>query len=313
MERRHLGKDGPEVSSVGLGCWAIGGDSWGPVDDRESENAIRRAVDLGIDFIDTADVYGLGRGEEVVGRAIRGLRDRVFLATKGGLEWDASGKVREKGTRAHLRAALERSLKRLGVEQVDLYQVHWPDPETPVEESVEAVAELRREGKTRFIGVSNFSAGQMSRALAASSVHSLQPPYSLLNRKIESEILPLCAREGVGVCVYGPLARGLLTGKYRQAPEFPKGDIRASDPRFRAEGFRAAVRLVEALREAASALGRTPAQVAIRWVLENPAVSVAIAGAKTAAQVEENAGAAGWTMPPEIHERLATAPRSASP
>ncbi len=298
METRTLGRRGPALSVIGFGAWAIGGGdwafSWGPQDDAESIAAIRRALDLGVTWIDTAAVYGLGHSEEVVGRAIAGLRPRPFVATKCGLVWDGRGNIRNDLRPASIRREVEASLRRLGVDAIDLYQCHWPDPATPVEESWQAMAALRDEGKVRYIGVSNFDVPLLRRCLAVRHVDSLQPPYSLLRREVERELLPFCAEHGIGVVAYSPMESGLLTGRFDPARLAPD-DWRRRHPAFAPPLLERNRAFVERLGALAARRGKTAGQLAIAWVLRQPAVTSAIVGARRPDQVDENVGGAGWT------------------
>jgi aryl-alcohol dehydrogenase-like predicted oxidoreductase len=305
MERRPLGNSGIEISVIGLGTWAMGKRSWGRVDDADSSSAIRKSLDLGINLIDTAPVYGFGHSERVVGLAIQGLRNKAVIATKCGLAWDeASGRIWNDGSKAGVIAQTEGSLKRLGVDWIDLMQVHWPDPIRPVAETMAALVQLREQGKIRAIGLSNYSVEQMRAALECGPVHSLQPPYSLLNREIENEILPFCRQQGIAVLAYSPMAKGILTGKYEKEATFSEDDVRDRDPNFSGERFHRNLEVVAGLREVGAQVGRSPAQVAVNWVIAQPGLTCAICGAKTPVQVSENAGAAGWSLSPEQIDHL---------
>lgn len=298
MEKRMLGKNGPMISVIGFGGWAIGGSwgyGWGPVDDNESIRAINRAIDLGINWIDTAAVYGLGHSEEVVGRAVRGKRNRVFIATKCGLVWDKRGAVRNNLKPSSIRKEIEASLRRLGTDYIDLYQIHWPDPSTPVEDAWETLIRIQEEGKARYIGVSNFDVPLLKRCMRIKHVQSLQPPYSMIMRKIEDEILPFCKENGIGVVAYSPLQSGLLTGRFdirRLAPD----DWRRGSPMFREPFLSKALAFVERIRPIAARYNKTVSQLAIAWVLRNPAITSAIVGARSVNQVEENVGGAGFEI-----------------
>ncbi|MGA9116280.1 MAG: aldo/keto reductase [Bacteroidota bacterium] len=294
MHTRELGRGGPLCSEIGFGAWAIGGPwryGWGKTDDAVSEAAIRRALEEGVNWIDTAAVYGLGRSEEVVGRAVRGLRDRVFIATKCGQIWDAAGNVRTHAGAGSIRAEMEASLRRLGTEYVDLYQIHWPDRETPVEESWTEMARLRAEGKTRFIGVCNFGVDLLERCTRIERVQSLQPIYNLLERGIEREILPYCRREGIGVVAYSPMQSGLLTGSFDMR-RLPPDDWRvALSEKFREPGLSRGLALVEFLRPMAARYGVSVGRLAVAWVLHQEGITSAIVGARTPLQAAENAAA----------------------
>jgi aryl-alcohol dehydrogenase-like predicted oxidoreductase len=300
MEYRKLDGTAYEVSVIGMGCWAIGGLGWGEVNDAESEAAIKRALDLGVNFVDTAAVYGAGRSERVVGRAIKGRRERVVVATKCGILWGVPGDVTSltrNASKAMILRECDESLARLGVEAIDLYQIHWPDGQTPIAEMMEAMTALVAAGKIRAIGVSNFSVAQLEEARAHAPVASVQPPYSLLRRDIELELLPYCAAHGVGVLAYSPLQKGLLTGKHTAQARFSDDDVRTMwEKNFKGERLLECLRFVEVLRELGARRGKTPAQVAINWVIHRPGVTLAICGAKRPAQVEDNAGAVGWRL-----------------
>jgi len=305
MEARQLGKSDLNITPVGYGAWAIGGGgwqfAWGAQDDNDSIAAIHRALELGVNWIDTAAVYGLGHSEEVVARALKtwsGAKPYIF--TKCGLSWDAQGKV-EKVLRADsISREVEDSLRRLAVDTIDLYQIHWPpEPDSPeLEEGWSILAALQRQGKVRWIGVSNFNVKQMRRAQSIALIASLQPPYSLINRGVEEDILPYCLREGIGVIVYSPMASGLLTGAMtrERAAKLPKDDWRSSDPEFREPRLSRNLALVEHLREIGKRHGRPPGQVAVAWTLRNPAVTGAIVGARNARQADGVMGAGEFQL-----------------
>ena len=306
METRQLGKDGPFLTEIGLGTWAIGGPwswGWGKQDDRESVAAIRRALELGVNWIDTAAVYGLGHAEEVVAQAIEGRRHEVFLATKCGLVWDDRGRVRNNLEPESIRREAEESLRRLKTDVIDLYQIHWPDPNASIRRAWETMVKLQKAGKVRYIGVSNFDVPQLKQCLKVAPVQSLQPPYSLVRREIEEEILPFCRENGIGVVVYSPMASGLLTGKYdpnRLAPD----DWRRKVDDFVEPKVTRFLKLVEKIRPIAARHGKTVGNLAVAWTLMNPAVTSAIVGARNVQQVEENIQAAGWRLTPEEMEEI---------
>ena len=283
----------------------MGGDdwafSWGPQDDQESIQAVHRAIELGINWIDTAAVYGLGHCEEVVGRAFRGMRVRPIVATKCERCWDEHGQIRGCLKRASVKAEAEASLRRLGIDRIDLYQIHWPQPDDDLEEGWAAIAELIREGKVRYGGVSNFGLAQLKRLQPIHPVASLQPPYSMLVRDVEAELLPYCAANRIGVVVYSPMQKGLLTGRItpERVAALPADDHRRRDPQFRQPLLGANLELVEGLRRVAEKSGRTAAQLAVAWVLLRPEVTAAIVGARRPSQIEETIAAADWELSQE--------------
>jgi aryl-alcohol dehydrogenase-like predicted oxidoreductase len=295
METRKLGNSDLHITRVGYGAWAIGGSgwkfAWGSQDDNDSIAAIHRALELGVNWIDTAAVYGLGHSEEVVGRALKSWHgSRPYVFTKCGRSWDAQGNVGI-GLRADLiRREIEDSLRRLSVDVVDLYQIHWPpNPDSPqLEEAWSTLANLKREGKVRWIGVSNFNVQQLRRAQTIAPVTSLQPRYSLVHREIEHDILPYCLREGIGVIVYSPMASGLLTGAMtrERAAKLPADDWRGRHPDFTEPNLSHNLALVERLRAIANRHNRSVGEVAIAWTLHHPGVTGAIVGARNAQQAE---------------------------
>ncbi|HXM22391.1 MAG TPA: aldo/keto reductase [Terriglobales bacterium] len=283
------------ITPVGYGAWAIGGGGWqwgwGAQDDSDSIAAIQRALELGVNWIDTAAAYGLGHSEEVVGRALKAWNGaKPYIFTKCGLRWDAQGNVRKVLHADSICREVDDSLRRLAVDTIDLYQIHWPpEPDSPeLEEGWSILSALRRQGKVRWIGVSNFDVKQMRRAESIAPLTSLQPPYSLINRGVEKDILPYCLREAIGVIVYSPMASGLLAGAMtrERIANLPKDDWRKSDPEFTEPKLSRNLALVEHLREIGKHHGRSPGEVAIAWVLRNPAVTGAIVGARNARQAD---------------------------
>jgi aryl-alcohol dehydrogenase-like predicted oxidoreductase len=306
MITRKLGNSDLEITPIGFGAWAVGGAwefGWGVQDDADSIAAIHRALELGVNWIDTAAIYGLGHSEEVVARALEEWKGaRPFVFTKCGMIWDAAGKVDYSLRAASIRREVEASLRRLRTDVIDLYQIHWPADD--LEETVEGwttLAALQREGKVRWIGVSNFSAEELAKAQSIAPITSLQPPYSLIKRDVEKEQLPWCAREGVGVIVYSPMASGLLTGAMtrERAASFPEGDWRKKNPEFQEPKLTANLALVERLRAVGARHGKSPGETAIAWTLRNPAVTGAIVGGRNAKQVEGIAGGADFRLTPE--------------
>lgn len=286
-----LGATGMEISRVGYGAWAIGGagwwHAWGDQDDEQSIEAIRRAVELGINWVDTAPIYGLGHSEEVVGRALQGLDDRPYVFTKASL-YEKDGAVAHSLKRDSIRREVEASLSRLQLDAIDVYQVHWPDPDEDVEEGWTTFAELKSEGLVRHIGVSNFDVAQLRRAQAIAPVETLQPPYSLIERAIEDEILPFAEQEGIGVVCYSPMASGLLSGAMtaERIAALPDNDWRKHDPRFQEPELSRNLAIVARLQTVAERHGTTPGAIAVAWTLRNPAVHGSIVGFRRPDQVE---------------------------
>jgi aryl-alcohol dehydrogenase-like predicted oxidoreductase len=298
MKTKQLGKSDLFITPIGFGAWAIGGSgwqfAWGGQDDRESVAAIWEALDAGINWIDTAAVYGLGHSEEVVARALEGISRRPYVFTKCSMVWDEHRQIGHSLKAESIRRECEASLRRLGVDAIDLYQVHWPDPAEDIEEGWATLAALKEEGKVRHIGVSNFNVEQMKRAQAIAPITSLQPPYSLLHREVEAEILPYAARENIGVIAYSPMASGLLTGAMtpERIASLPADDWRKHHADYQEPRLSRNLRLVRLLRAIGRLHGRTPAEVAVAWVLHNPAVTGAIVGARRPGQVRGVVGAA---------------------
>ena len=300
IETVRFGKTDLLVSPLVLGTWVTGGWAWGGADEKEALAAVMRALELGINFIDTAPVYGFGKSEEIVGRAIKECgREKVVVATKCGLEWDEKERIRRNSSPGRILQEVDDSLKRIGVDCIDLYQIHWPDPAVAFEDSMKTMFKIREQGKIRHIGVSNFSRSQIERIMRLGEVYSLQPSYNMFEREAEKELLPFCLENEIAVLGYGGLCRGLLTGKFKGDERFPRGDLRRTDPKFKPDRFKIYVKAVDAIKPIAASYGKSPAQFALRWALHQPGVTCVIAGARTARQAEDNAGALGWTIKPE--------------
>jgi aryl-alcohol dehydrogenase-like predicted oxidoreductase len=297
-----LGATGLEITRIGFGAWAIGGGGWefgwGPQQDDESIAAIHRALDLGVNWIDTAAAYGFGRSEQIVGRALHGLSERPYVFTKCSLLDDGTRHVRHSLKRDSILREAEGSLRRLGVDAIDLYQIHWPVPDEDIEEGWSAMAELKERGLVRHIGVSNFSASQLRRIQPVAPVETIQPPYSLIDRAAEAEILPLAQRDEIGVIVYSPMGSGLLTGGItaERIAAMPGDDWRKTDPRFTEPQLSRHLALAARLQAVAARHGSTPGAVAAAWTLRNPAVDGAIAGFRRPAQVDPVLDAAGLEL-----------------
>ncbi len=310
MESRRLGKNGPMGSALGLGCMGMS-EFYGPTDEAESIATIHRALELGINFLDTADMYGPFKNEELVGRAIRDRRDRVFLATKFGIVRTADPNVRHvSGKPEYVRSACEASLRRLGVSTIDLYYQHRVNPGTPIEDTVGEMARLVKEGKVRFIGLSEPSAATLRRAYKIHPITALQNEYSLWTRDPEPEILPTCRELGVGLVPYSPLGRGFLTGRIKRTDELAADDFRRQAPRFEGENLRKNLELVKRIEELAAKKHCTPAQLALAWVLAQGPDIVPIPGTKRRKYLEENLGALSVRLSPaDLQQIAAIAPR----
>ena len=302
MHTRPLGNSDLHITPLGIGAWAMGGGgwafAWGSQDDQDSTAAIHAALDAGINWIDTAAIYGLGHSEEVVGRALAGRANRPYVFTKCERVWDQDRKIGKSLKADSIRREVEASLRRLNIDVIDLYQIHWPEPEEDVEEGWSTLAALKTEGKVRWIGVSNFNAAQMRRAQAIAPVTSLQPPYSMLSPEIEESILPHAAAHNIGVIVYSPMKSGMLSGKMtrERIAAMPEDDFRRRTAPFNEPKLTRNLELVELLRSIGQRHGRTPGEVAIAWTLRNPTVTAAIVGMRSAAQVEGVIGAAEFRL-----------------
>jgi len=286
------------ASRIALGTWAVGGTMWGGSEEQESVRTIHAALDRGINLIDTAPVYGFGRSEEIVGKALaqNGRREKVILATKVGIEWRNGSLVRNTSRERILRE-VEDSLRRLQTSYIDIYQVHWPDPLVPIEETAETMSRLFQEGKIRAVGVSNYSPQQMDRFRAVAPLHTDQPPYNLFERQIDRDVLPYLRENGISTLVYGPLCRGLLTGKMKADTQFTGDDLRKVDPKFQPPRFGQYLRAVELLDQFAQKnYGKRVIDLAIRWALDQPGVSVALWGARHPEQVQTVDNVDGWKL-----------------
>ena len=314
MQTVKFGKTGMEITPVGFGSWAIGGSgwaaAWGPQDDEEAVGAIRRAVELGMNWVDTAAVYGLGHSEELVAQALKGIpeAERPYVFTKCSLVWDENGEVHNVLKKDSVKREAEDSLRRLQTDVIDLYQIHWPNPDEDIEEGWEAMAELKDEGKVRHIGVSNFDLSQMERIGEIAPVETLQPPYNMLNRGVEEEILPYCGENDIGVIVYSPMRSGLLTGKMtpERVANLPSDDWRRNAQDFQEPRLSRNLELVELLEEIGADHGLSPGEVAIAWTLRHPAVTAAIVGGRRPDQVDGIIGAAELRLSEDELDRIET-------
>ena len=312
MQTVSFGRTDMEITPIGFGAWAIGGGgwaaAWGPQDDDEAVGAIRRAVELGVNWVDTAAVYGLGHSEELVARALKGVPDagRPYVFTKCSLVWDEEGNISNVLNKDSVKRECEESLRRLQTDVIDLYQIHWPRPDEDIEEGWSALVELRDEGKVRHIGVSNFDVSQMERVGEIAPVETLQPPYNLLNRGVEDEILPYCRENDIGVIVYSPMRSGLLTGKMtpERVENLPADDWRRNADDFQEPRLSTNLKLVGLLEEIGAEHDRSPGEVAIAWTLRHPAVTAAIVGGRRPDQVDGIIGAADFRLSEDELERI---------
>jgi aryl-alcohol dehydrogenase-like predicted oxidoreductase len=310
MQTKQLGNSDMQLTPIGFGAWALGGGGWafgwGPQDDHDSISAIHEALDRGVNWIDTAAIYGLGHSEEVVGRAIKGVANKPYIFTKCERVWNDKGEINDSLKADSVRRECEASLRRLDVDVIDLYQIHWPRPEEDVEEGWSTLAKLQEEGKVRWIGVSNFSVAQLKKAQKIAPVTSLQPPYSLVNRSVEDEILPFCREQNIGVINYSPMGAGLLTGAMTRdrIANLPDDDWRKRAPNFQEPRLSRHLALVEILKGIAEKHGRTPGEVAIAWTLHNPAVTAAIVGARNAEQIGGIIGALDFRLSDAEFEQI---------
>ena len=310
MKTKKLGRTDLEFTRIGLGTWAMGGPDWqfgwGPQDDKNSIKTIYKALDNGINWIDTAAVYGLGHSETVVGKALKGMSRKPFIASKCSRVWNEKKELGSNLKRDNIRAECESSLKRLQTETIDLYQLHWPRPDEDIEEGWSAVAELIKEGKVRYGGVCNFNVQQLKRIQPIHPVASLQPPYSMLVRGIEEELLPYCGENNIGVVAYSPMYKGLLTGKFtrERAENLPESDHRSRDPHFKEPELTLNLELVEGLKKIAGTNGKTVLQLAIAWVLRRPEMTSAIVGARKPEQTKETSKASDVDLSGDALERI---------
>jgi aryl-alcohol dehydrogenase-like predicted oxidoreductase len=305
---KQLGKTDLQLTAIGFGAWAIGGGdwqyAWGPQEDKESIEAIHRALDSGINWIDTAAVYGLGHSEQVVGTALKSSSKKPYVFTKCAMTWGEDRKIVQ--TLKKIREEVEGSLRRLGVDAIDLYQIHWPVPDAEIEEGWTTMAELQHEGKVRHIGVSNFSVAQMERALKIAAIASLQPPYSMINRSAEPEVLPFCLRHGIGVINYSPMQSGLLTGAMtkERIARMPQDDFRRNTEQFQEPQISRNLDLVELLGSIGKRHNVEPGVVATAWTLHNPAITAAIVGGRSAKQVDGMLPAATFRLSDEEYQEI---------
>lgn len=296
MEYKRLGTTNLEISRIGFGCWAIGGHGYGNVDDQESIKAIQKALDMGVNFFDTADVYGFGHSEEILSKALGSQRDKVVVATKFGVNWDKNGNTYKDCSPKRIIESLDASLKRLNIDCIPLYQMHWHDGKTPIEDVMGTLLKCRDAGKILHIGCSNFSKELISRASEISRVESYQCLYNLNKRQYENIIIYSSKKLNISVLTYGVIGRGIFSAKYNKDNQFGKNDTRMNDSEFQGEKYNKNILIAEKLNQIGKKYGKSSVQVAIRWVLENSNVTCAITGSKTFDQVAENVGSSGWFL-----------------
>ncbi|MBR8833172.1 MAG: aldo/keto reductase [Stigonema ocellatum SAG 48.90 = DSM 106950] len=315
MEFTQFGQTDLKVSKICFGTWQAGGD-WGSVEEADNKAAIRKALELGINFFDTAQAYGFGASEKLLSEALKdelhNSRDKIVIATKGGLRKEGNQVLRDCSSK-WLRQGLEDSLRFLNTDYIDIYQMHWPDPHTPFEETAKVLDEFVKEGKIRYVGVSNYDADQMAEFEKTRKIDALQPPYHLFRREIEKDILPYCQEHGIGVLVYGPMAHGLLTGSLTPDWKFSEDDWRSKSKLFQGESFRKNLEVVNKLQKFAEERGHTVAQLAVAWTLANPVVDVAIVGARRPKHIEGTAAAAEFHLPEADLQQIEEIMRGAVP
>lgn len=308
MRYIHLMGLDVDLSCLGFGGWQLGGHGWGKVSEREVVKAINRAINAGVTLFDTAPAYGLGRSEEILGKSLGARRKSIIIATKVGLVWKSNETIETftDSSPTNIEREVDMSLRRLKTDYIDLYQIHWPDPNTPIEDTLLAMEKLKQSGKIRCIGCCNFPLGLLKESLKYGEIKTVQIPYNLIDRKVEEHVLPFCKERGIAVLAYSPLARGLLTGKYDRSAKFGPDDHRSSntDRYFQGKAFLENLEIVERVRPIAKRLNRTLAQIALRWVLENPCVTTVLFGAKNVTQTKENVVASDFTLSREDMEFL---------
>ena len=294
------------TSCIGFGCWPLGSHGWGKVSSPEIIKAVHKAIDCGVNFFDTAPIYGLGHSEELLGKALGSKRKDVIIATKVGLTWK-KGKTFQKFTAsspANISREIDESLKRLNTDYIDIYQIHWPDPNTPLEDTLSAMEKLKNSGKIRYIGCCNFPLDLVKESLKCGQINTIQIRYNLIDREAETDLLAFCKENGIGVLTHSSIAQGLLSGKYDEKSKFSSNDHRSRDKHFQGEAFLINLEVVEKVKFIARKLNKTPTQIALRWVLQNPCVATAIVGVKSVPQIEENVVASDFTLSQEDMEFL---------
>ena len=315
MKTKKVAKIDETFSAVGFGCWAVGGD-WNNTTDQASIEAIRKAIDVGVNFFDVAPVYGFGHAEEILGKALEGRRQRVLIGSKCGLVWDAQRNITNDLTRNNVLREIDESLRRLNTDYIDIYQLHWPDPNTPIEETMETLNSLKEAGRIRYIGVSNFSVKLTKRAMEAGTIVSHQGLYNMLERnpesyheipldyRVQEEILPFCQEHGLAFFPYSPLFQGLLTGTFKASGNFDDSDMRANNPKLTGESFQSYLERVEKLKDFAQEITKPLSQIAINWLIKQEAVTSVICGAQNIHHVEENVASTEWELTDEMMKQI---------
>jgi aryl-alcohol dehydrogenase-like predicted oxidoreductase len=299
MEYQKIGKTKLNISRLGFGGWQIGGHGWEDVDDKKSIQAIHKALDLGVNFFDTADIYGLGHSEEILSKGLGEKRKEVVIATKGGLRWNKEKNIAERDLSSeYITKAVENSLKRLNINSISLYQIHYPDPKTPIQETIKTLEKLKKQGKIQHIGCSNFDLNLVKEAQKYGRIESVQIPYNIIDNYISSDSLDFYKKNKISLITYGSLAQGLLSGKYDLDSEFSEKDIRSQKKyyNFHGERFKANLKIVKKIKEVSVKYNKTCAQVAMRWILDNSFVSACLVGIRNPKEIEENIGVMGWNL-----------------
>ncbi|MCD6459620.1 aldo/keto reductase [bacterium] len=292
MGLRKFGNTDINVTPIGLGTWVIGGWMWGGADENDAVDAVTVSIEQGVNLIDTAPIYGFGKSEQIVGKAIKKFdREKIVIATKCGLEWDANARIRRNTSRQRVVKEFNESLKRLGTDYIDIYQVHWPDTNVPISETMDVFRELLEDKKIRAIGVSNFNVSQMKEVMDVAPLHSLQPPFNIFEQEAGEELLPFCNENNIAALTYSTLCRGLLTGKFTKSSVFQKGDLRKMDPKFKGKKFQIYLNCIEQLKKLAQNRNASIGQLAIEWAMSQPGVTCVLVGARNSKQAEQNINA----------------------